>query len=80
MLFLLRAILGLVEILIFLRVIISFLPGLQHQIYGRTIIQLTDPLLRPFQSFTRVGGGPVAFDFSPMIVLLIVHFLRGMLH
>lgn len=41
----------------------------------RLLHQLTDPVLKPFQSMMLRSGG-VGVDFSPMIVILIISLVR----
>ena len=44
----------------------------------RLIYQLTDPVLKPFQSLTlRAGAGGI--DFSPIIVFMILRVIRQLL-
>jgi uncharacterized protein YggT (Ycf19 family) len=67
--------LHLLQILIFARCILSFAPAWQRQPWGRIIIALTEPILRPLRSVVRIGGSGVALDFSPMIALFIISVL-----
>ena len=78
LLFLVGIALRALQILIFARVVISFVPAWQHNPWGRIVVQLTEPVLAPFRALT-VRSGPVGLDFSPMIVLLIILLVRGML-
>ena len=64
--------LHLLQILIFARCIISFVPAWQRQPLGQIIIVLTEPILRPLRSVVRIGGSGVGIDFSPMIALLLI--------
>lgn len=43
----------------------------------RTINGLTEPMYRPFRRFTQNFSGPI--DLAPMIVILIIIFLRASL-
>jgi len=77
---LINAILMLFTIAIFARVILSFLiplsGGRPHPILIsaiRFVNQITEPVLGPVRrSLPRLGG----FDFSPMVVLIVLIVLR----
>jgi len=64
--------LHLLQILIFARCILSFVPTWQKQPLGLLVIALTEPVLKPLRAVARVGGSGVAIDFSPMIALFII--------
>jgi YggT family protein len=78
MFFLLGIILSLLQILILVRCVISFVPPLQRLPSGVIVMALTEPVLKPFRGLARVGSGGVAIDFSPMIVLVIISVVRGL--
>lgn len=63
-------------ICIIIRVIVSWVsPGTYHPAL-MLIDQLTDKLIAPLQRFAVMGGG---IDFSPMIVMLGIFFLKMLL-
>jgi len=63
-------------ICIIIRVIVSWVsPGTYHPAL-MLIDQLTDKLLTPLRRFALMGGG---IDFSPMIVMLGIFFLKMLL-
>lgn len=64
-----------IQILVLARCILSFMPQFRRHPASMAVTALTDPLLRPFQQFARVG--PV--DFSPMILLFILGMVRGII-
>jgi YggT family protein len=77
-------------ILIFIRIVASFVPRMPYNPYLRAVLdfsrEVTDPYLNFFRRFLRpVGGGGFALDLSPMIALillfvaqaLIVNLIRG---
>lgn len=74
--FLIGGLLRALQILIVIRVILSFVPMWQRQPVGRIIVGLTEPLLLPFRRMTQVQGSGMGIDFSPMVVLLIIHVIR----
>ena len=65
-------------ILIFARVILSWIPGLS---YGNPIVQLitgiVDPLLAPFRKLFPPFGG---IDFSPLIAIVLITVVRSLVH
>jgi YggT family protein len=67
-------------ILIFLRFIFSWVrPDPYHQIWGplmQITYQLTEPLLAPIRRILPAMGG---LDFSPLILLFLLGFLRSIL-
>ena len=67
--------LELVELLILVRAILSWIDPNPNTPFSRLICSLTDPILAPFRSFTRFG--PV--DFSPMIAIILIELIRQML-
>ena len=78
MLLILALALRALQILIFARVIISFVPAWQRTMWGWIIVKLTEPILAPFRGL-RVNSGGVALDFSPMIVLIIISVVNRVL-
>ncbi len=63
--------LKLIEVLILVRVVLSWIDPNPGTSFSKLICSLTDPILAPFRSFARFG--PV--DFSPMIALLIIQLI-----
>jgi Zn-dependent protease len=66
--------------IILARVLVSWLPmfGIRLDRYNpivRFIYQLTDPILRPLQRFTRVG----MMDLSPIIAFFLIGFLQRLM-
>jgi YggT family protein len=64
-----------IVILIFARIILSFVRVGPYQLHD-IIFRLTEPLLAPVRNILPPMGG---FDFSPMIVLIAVDILRRLL-
>jgi YggT family protein len=64
-----------IVILIFARIILSFVRIGSYQLHD-IVFRLTEPLLAPVRNILPPMGG---FDFSPMIVLIAVEVLRRLL-
>ncbi|MGI5857849.1 MAG: YggT family protein [Tepidanaerobacteraceae bacterium] len=66
--------------MITLRIILSFFPNPINPSITRIIYQTTEPILAPFRSFLQIfipKGHGFYLDFSPMLALLFLNFLRG---
>lgn len=64
-------------ILIFIRIVASFIPRMPYWPWLRTILdfvsEVTDPYLNFFRRFLPpIGGGGFALDLSPMIGLIVL--------
>ena len=68
--------LGLYTILIFGRVILSWISADPYNPIVQILYQTTEPVLRPIRQRVGIVGG---LDLSPMILLLVIVFLRGFL-
>jgi YggT family protein len=69
-------------ILIFIRIVASFIPRMPYWPWLRTILdfsrEVTDPYLNFFRRFLPpIGGGGFALDLSPMIGLILLFIARG---
>lgn len=69
-------------ILIFLNILISFVPRMPYSPWLRAVLDFitesTDPYLNVFRSFIRpIGGGQLAFDPSPIIALIALWLVEG---
>jgi len=69
--------LNIFEILIVVRVIISFVPQWQRSTWGKIVTFACEPVLFPLRRMVRLPG-PIGagLDFSPMLALAIIHLLR----
>lgn len=72
-------VLSLLELLILVRCVLSFIPPLQRTPSGSIVMAVTEPVLAPFRGIATVGTRGVGIDFSPMIVMVIIHILRTVL-
>ncbi|MCB0011584.1 MAG: YggT family protein [Anaerolineales bacterium] len=63
-------------IALLVRMILSFVGPYKYEQVWRVVRDLTEPVLAPVRRILPPMGG---LDFSPMIVLLVAGFLRGIL-
>lgn len=72
-----RTLLILFELLILARVLMSFFPNVdQSNPLIRLVYDVTEPVLRPIRNLLPQTG---MFDFSPVIVILILQVLSSFL-
>jgi YggT family protein len=74
----LNIILNIIELMIFVRVIVSWLPISRDNQLIRTLYQLTEPILAPIRNIILKSafGANMMFDFSPIIAWLIIRVIR----
>jgi YggT family protein len=65
---------NLVILLVFARVIISWVPVNRYHPVVTWIEQVTEPMLRPFRVIVRAPGA--GLDLAPMILLIVLYFLK----
>lgn len=70
-------ILDLLMFVIFISAIISWVDANPYNRFVMIVRQITDPLYRPFRKLTR--DLPLPIDLSPMIVIIIIMFLKSAL-
>jgi YggT family protein len=71
-------------ILIFARIVISFVPRMPYRPWLRAVLdfitETTDPYLNFFRRFLPpIGGGGFALDLSPMIGLIVLFVAQGLI-
>jgi YggT family protein len=71
-------------ILIFIRIVASFVPRMPYNRYLRAVldfaVETTDPYLNFFRRFIPpLGGGGFALDLSPMIGLIVLFVAQGLI-
>ena len=66
-----------VNILIFVRVIISWLPIDKYNPLVGFLYQITEPVLAPVRNMIQRSsmGGGMMIDFSPIVVLLLINYI-----
>ena len=69
----LNSVLWLAWLLIIARVVVSWVSADPYNPLVRIIVQSTDPLMRMFGRWRLQLGG---LDFTPIVVLLLIHFLQ----
>lgn len=73
---LLVAILQAYEIIIFARAIVSwFSPNPNSAVY-RFLVEITEPVLGPIRKLLPQSS---SVDFSPLIALLLIHFVKSLI-
>lgn len=71
----------LLEILIFVRIILSWLPLGYNSAIGRFLYNMTEPILGPVRNMvdrSPIGGG-MGLDFSPIFALILMRIVQGLL-
>ncbi len=63
----------LLTLLIFVRVLLSWVRVNPYNPLIRLLYDLTDPILAPFQRLIPPAGG---LDFSPLVALIVIDLLR----
>jgi YggT family protein len=71
-------------ILIFIRIVASFVPRMPYNPYLRAVLdfahEVTDPYLNFFRRFLRpIGGGGFALDLSPMVGLIVLFVAQALI-
>jgi len=67
------------EMLIFARVILSWVPQFAKNAFGRLIYALTDPIILPIRALiakSPLGGPGMMLDLSPFIAYALIELLR----
>jgi YggT family protein len=67
-----------IEVLIFLRVIISWFPAMRENPLVRFLYLVTEPILGPIRTLIQKSafGANFMFDLSPIVVWLIIRVIR----
>jgi YggT family protein len=71
-------------ILIFANIVLSIVPRMPFSLWSQAVInfihETTDPYLNIFRRIMRpIGGGPISFDLSPMLALLVLFVADGII-
>lgn len=64
-------------LLIFVRVIMSWLPNLQSSKLAEFVLEVTDPILKPIQKIIPNLGG---IDISPIVAFFLLQLLQGFIN
>lgn len=71
----------LLEILIFVRIILSWFPFGHNSSIGRFLYNMTEPILGPVRNMvdkSPIGGG-MGLDFSPIFALILMRIVQSLL-
>ncbi|MDP4092034.1 MAG: YggT family protein [Bacillota bacterium] len=71
----------LLEIAVFIRCIISWIPNLKNNQLVRLLYQITEPVLAPVRALLERSalGRNTMVDLSPIIVFLLLDLLKGII-
>ena len=68
---------NLLQIIILVRVVMSWIPHNPHNQWTRLLYQVTEPILKPIRDI--LPGQSMGFDFSPVVVFLLLGLLKRVL-
>jgi YggT family protein len=60
--------------IVIIRALISWVSPDPYNPIVRFLYRVTEPVLRPVRAILPIGG--IGIDFSPLIVILVIYFLR----
>jgi YggT family protein len=77
----LRYLFDVLQFAIFARVIISWLPIPKENQIIKFLYQITEPIMAPIRGMIERSsfGKNMMFDFSPIIALLLIQFIRTLI-
>ena len=67
-------------ILLVARILLSWFPAFHHSRLMDLLCMVTEPMLAPIRNLIQrspLGGPGMMLDFSPIIVIFILHLLRA---
>ena len=69
------------EILIFLRILLSWIPLGYNSAVGRFLFNMTEPILGPVRNMVDKSplGGGMGLDFSPIFALILMRLVQTLL-
>ena len=71
---------NIIEILILVRIILSFLNINPYNTIGRLVYELTEPVLAPAREIIyKLGVNTGMFDFSPLLAILILRIISSII-
>ena len=71
-----------IRIMLFARVLLSWFPMLHGSPIVRLLFNITEPILAPIRNLIQkspLGGPGMIIDFSPIIAVILMSFLRQFL-
>lgn len=70
-----------IDMLILVRVLLSFFPTLQYSKIAYFIYQMTEPILAPCRAIlNRLGLNLGMIDFSPILAYMIISLLQSIIY
>jgi len=69
----------LLEVFLVVRIVLSWLPVKPNNIIRKYTIMLTEPMLDPTRKLLEksiIGGRAYMLDLSPLIVFIVINYLR----
>lgn len=70
-----------IEFLIIIRIIMSFMNINPNNSIGRIVYELTDPILLPAKALLNlIGLNKGMFDFSPIIAMLLLNWILKLVY
>lgn len=73
------SLINIIEVLILVRIVMSFLNMGGRGIISRFVYDLTEPILGPArQLINKTGINTGMFDFSPIVAILILRLIRNL--
>ena len=70
-----------IEILILVRIIMSFINFNGNNAIGRFVYELTEPILAPARALlAKLGLNTGMFDFSPVIAMIFLRMIMSLAH
>lgn len=74
-----RALINIIELLIFVRIILSFLNMGGRGVITRFVYEFTEPILGPARALiSKTGLSTGMFDFSPIIAIVILRIIENL--
>lgn len=70
-----------IQLAIFARIIISWLPIPRDNRFIKLLYQITEPILAPIRGMIERSafGKNMMFDFSPIVAVLLIYFIRSLI-
>lgn len=76
----LNLLLEIIDVLILVRVLLSFFPTLQSSKISYFIYQMTEPILAPCRAILdRLGLGMGMMDFSPILAFILLGIIQNLI-
>ena len=76
----LLSLLRIIDLLILIRVLLSFFPTLQSHKISYFIYQMTEPILAPCRAILdKLGLGMGMIDFSPILAFLLLRLISNII-